>query len=96
MIIPEKEIIRTPVEECFLNDMIEDDIAFIAMESSHAPIIDDEYDSDQGLFDNDVEKMKIRGLLGDDDLDIDDLIGDDEEDIDWDYGEDEDELFDLD
>lgn len=89
MILPEKELIRTPVEEVFLNDMIADDTEFITMESKAADFLDDDYESDQGLFD-DVDQVKVRGFLADDDLDIEDLIGDDDEDdIDWD----EDDFF---
>lgn len=82
MILAEKELTRTPLEEMFLAHMAMEDIAEAAVEDVIDDYLDDEYDSEQGLF----GKADVKQFAGDDIEDPEE----DEEDIDWLIGDDED------
>ena len=71
MIVEERTSLRTPIEQMLLNEMVEEDTAFIVKEESEIDdLLDDSDEID--LFDNDDDE------ISEDDLDVNDLLDEDE------------------
>ena len=71
MILAEKQIVRTPVEDILLREMVDEDKKFVSDQDECTEAVDEFLDTDPGLFDNE-----------DDLFDLDDDIDDDIDDVD--------------
>ena len=52
MILAEKQMIRTPIEEMLLREMIDEDSEFICNNDECSDALDDYLDAEPGMFDN--------------------------------------------
>lgn len=61
MILAEKQIIRTPIENMLLKEMVEEDTIEVALESDIASAIDD-ISTNTGLFNNSSSEADLEDI----------------------------------
>lgn len=72
MILEAKKLVRTPIENLFLNEMVEEDTSFIVAAED---AVDEIVDSDSGkLFDSSSSEDELEDMNADDLLDDMDLF----------------------